>query len=638
MKKHYTKSIAIAGIFLYSSFNAFSQSNPLEWASAAGGAGNNEISKAVTVDNNGNVYTTGRFSGTSDFDPSSGTFDMTSQGNADVFIQKLNSNGDLIWSKQIGGSTGADQGYGITSDDSGIYIGGSFKSSTDFDPGTSSFTMTHSGSGFDGFILKLDFDGNFIWANQFGGSANDAPNELIIDENGDLLVTGYFNGTAVFGSTSLTASTNEDAFVFKMDSNGNYVWVKAFTSSSSARGKGITSDSELGVYITGWFEGNIDLDPSTNSSMNTSVGDRDAFMCKLDSSGTFIWGQSIGSIGLDQGKSLSVNSLGDIYLIGQFSETADFDSNGNSLNLISDGATDCFVKKMNPNGTMIWAKRFGGLNGDFATKIIVDPNDDIYLSGVFQGSVDFDLGTSEFILSSNGVQDFFIEKLNIDGDLIWAEAIGSTGNDQSFDAVLDAMGNIYVCGHYEATVDFDFGINTDTYTSNGERDIFVLKLEASCIQPDNTVTSNGNTISSVVNNVNYQWINCLDNSAIVGETGQSFTATQNGSYAVVVEDNNCSDTSECVSINSIGMKELASNLFSIFPNPTNDFLNINVIGQTTPFKLEIISLSGTQIFQQVFNHGITNPIDVRNFTEGMYFIKMTTSNGNNSIKKFQRVE
>ncbi len=257
-----------------------------------GPSGNSEKGYSIAVDSSG-VYTTGYFTDTADFDPGTGVVNLTALGAIgiyDIYISKLDLNGNYLWVKQIG-STGGDHARGIKVDSSGIYTTGYFSGTVDFDPGTntSSF-LTSAGSG-DLFVSKLDLSGNYIWAKGMGGTGDDR---------------GYF----------------------------------------------ITTDSN-GVYSTGYFNGTADFDPGADSYNLTSAGSTDIYISKLDSStGVFVWAKQMGGTGADYGRSARVDSSGSVYTAGYFTGTADFDPGAGTVNFTSSGVNDIFVSKLTPLDTI----------------------------------------------------------------------------------------------------------------------------------------------------------------------------------------------------------------------------------------------------------------------------------------------
>ncbi len=161
----------------------------VEWGKTFGGnLGGNFLNygRSIAVDDDGNIYTTGSFEGTGDFDPGPGVYNLTSNSEYDVFISKLDRNGNFLWAKCFGGMSSnvsapiSDIGYGIVTDkDGNVYVCGAFENTVDFDPGSGVYNISSSG-GEDIFILKLDASGNFIWVKTLGGSWQDVARSIAI--------------------------------------------------------------------------------------------------------------------------------------------------------------------------------------------------------------------------------------------------------------------------------------------------------------------------------------------------------------------------------------------------------------------------------------------------------------------------
>ncbi|MBL0096296.1 MAG: hypothetical protein IPP46_07150 [Bacteroidetes bacterium] len=158
------------------------------WAGKAGGTGN-EYGDYMTSDGSGNIYVTGRFDGTCDFDPGAGTVNKTSAGSSDIYIAKYSSAGNLIWAISTGG-TGLDRGYCLDVDATGnIYLAGTFAGTVDLDPGPG--TSTHiSAGGTDMFVAKYDSSGNFVWSKAFGLLNTEYAEAIALDGNGFFLPYG----------------------------------------------------------------------------------------------------------------------------------------------------------------------------------------------------------------------------------------------------------------------------------------------------------------------------------------------------------------------------------------------------------------------------------------------------------------
>ena len=207
------------------------QNHYFDWAISEGGT-STDLSFCITTDDEENVYVTGIFQNTVDFDPGPSVALHSSNGVSDIFIQKLSPTGELIWVKSIGGIS-ADFGYAIATDEEGnVFVTGNFHLTVDFDPGPGVFNLIADGSQSeeDIFILKLDSDGNFVWAKKIGGPFADSGNSIDLDGTGNIYVTGIFSDQVDFdpglGVSNISSNGDLDAFVLKLDSNGEFLWVK----------------------------------------------------------------------------------------------------------------------------------------------------------------------------------------------------------------------------------------------------------------------------------------------------------------------------------------------------------------------------------------------------------------------------
>lgn len=471
------------------------QTPAYEWAKQFGGT-LNDYAYSIAVDTAGNVYTTGFFQGTVDFDPGANTINLTSAGASDIFISKVDAAGNFVWAKRIGG-TASDYGFALTLDKfSNVYVSGYFKGLADFDPGANTVNLIPTGS-FDVFITKFDAAGNFAWAKKFDGASDESCTSIKVDEFGNIYTVGSFNSATDFdpgaNTVTLTPFGSTDIFISKLDAAGNFVWVKQMGGAGLDAGKFITVDATGNVYVSGYFLGTSDFDPSNNTANLVSAGVEDIFVSKLDASGNFLWAKQFGGTSADYGLSLAVDASGNVFSTGFFNGTADFDPSANTSNLTSAGLDDFFISKLDASGNLVWVKQIGSTSYDEAKYITMDASFNLYITGSFNGTVDFDPSVNINNLTSAGGDDVFICKLDASGNFVWAKQLGGTSNDYATSIKVDASNKVYTSGYFQGTGDFDPSINTVNLVSAGGPDAFIHKVNQSI----STTISESNLISEI---------------------------------------------------------------------------------------------------------------------------------------------
>ncbi len=465
-------------LFSISILPLFPQNITSEWAYSIGGS-SDDYGNSITSDNYGNIYTTGRFQDTADFEFGSGITQLISNGSNDIFIHKSDSDGNLIWVKQVEGISN-DYGLSITVDDLGnVYTTGAFDETADFDPGPGVYNLTSYGD-HNAFILKLNSNGDFIWAKQMEGIGHDGGFSVTIDSSGNVFSTGRFRETVDFnpgvGVTNLTSAGQWDIYIQKLDSNGNFLWVKQMGGINYDAAFSLALDQFGNIYTTGWFSGTVDFDPNIGITNLTAAGSWDIFIQKLDSNGNFVWAKQVGGPLGDIGKSLALDQSGNVYISGYFSETADFDPGSNIYNLTSAGHWDIYILKLNSNGDFIWAKQMGGTYEDSGYAITLDSLGNVYTTGGFKGTADFDPGIGVTNLTSLGDKDIYIVKLDSNGIFNWVRQFGGYSDDEGHDLMIDTYGNVFNIGFFSDTVDFNPETGVNNLYAVGETDIFIQKL------------------------------------------------------------------------------------------------------------------------------------------------------------------
>lgn len=453
-----------------------------EWVIAFGGLNAGE-SAGVVIDNESNVYTAGFFQNAFTF--GGGANDPTPIGQRDIFVAKTDKEGAFVWAKAIG-SNNIDEGKAIAVDASGgAYVTGRFRGTADFDPNVGVANRTSTGDD-DVFVMKLNADGTFGWANTFGGTTIDEGYGIAAGA-ASVVATGYFSGTADFepatvGGTGVLTSTDfsRDIFVVNYDSaDGALNWVNYVAGAGlNDRGNAVAIDAAGNVYVTGYF-GNADtnFNPNGAPAVPEHASSRDVFVVKYTAAGVFQWVRAIGSTGSDVGNAIVVDGDGNVYVAGSFEGTVDFDADpDNAVELISAGSDDIFILALTANGAFKWARSVGGVESDQATGLALDEEGMLHVTGSFSSNVDFDPGDGVVLLASEGAQDTFAMLLNADGELQAAGRMGGAAADIGRGIAADSSG-IYVSGSFAGPGDYDPSADEATLNTVGATDVFVVKLQ-----------------------------------------------------------------------------------------------------------------------------------------------------------------
>jgi len=458
------------------------------WAQKAGGT-SDDYGRAIAIDSDGNSYVTGYFSGTATF----GNILLTSYGGVDIYIAKLDTNGDYLWAKNAGGDAD-DYGYGISTDSSGsCYITGYFYSSPATFGTISILNNAPNEMWQDIFISKLDTNGNFLWAKKAGGTSNDQGYAIATDSYGNCYVTGWFRSNATFGTTTISSNSNADVFITKLNTNGNFLWAMdaGGTGSAYVEGYAIATDSNGNCYVTGYFGS---TEATFGTTTLTTSGGYDIFIAKLSTNGSWLWAKSAGGSNNDYGYSIDTDSSGNCYVTGWFISTATW----GSISLISSGSYDIFITKLDTSGNYIWAKKAGGTSSDTGYGINTDSNGNCYITGYFSVTAIF--GTISLI--SSGSADTFVSKLDSSGNYLWASQAGGTGSDYGRAIATDIIGNSYVTGDFVNSAVY----GPSSLTSYGNRDMYVANFGVptyTVLSPNGGETWQTNTSRTVYWNVVY---------------------------------------------------------------------------------------------------------------------------------------
>jgi len=450
-----------------------------DWVNTRGGTGF-ESSSNIILDGDGNIYVAGLFTGTIDFDSSAGTAYATSSGGGDAYLLKLDPNGVFEWVKTWGGS-GDDTAASISSDGlNGLVVSGRFSNTIDLDPGVGTAFATSSG-GYDMYLSKFDIDGVFEWSGVWGSTGSDVGAFVVPTFSDAVYVMSNFAGVVDFDpgvdTAFATSSGGFDMALSRFNSDGIFEWVKTWGGTGNEILGGSSSvglDGTGSVYVLGSFSGTVDFDPSAGTAFATSSGSGDAFVSKFDPDGTFEWVKTWGGTGSDGARGVFFDDESNIYMIGSFADTVDFDPGVETVFATSSGSADASLSKFDSGGTFEWVKTWGGTGNEFVENGLVD-GDSIYVFGSFSNTVDFDPSASTALATSSGAGDAFVSRFDMGGTFEWVKTWGGTGSDTS--SHMKFLGEkAFVSGSFQNTVDFDFSVGTENRTSAGSADPYLLVL------------------------------------------------------------------------------------------------------------------------------------------------------------------
>ena len=361
------------------------------------------------------------------------------------------------WSERFGDAS-LQRGYGVATDGSGnMIVAGAFLGTVDFGGGP----LTDLGDG-DIFVAKFDPSGNHIWSQRFGDASEQWSEAIVVDQAGNVIVTGGMAGTVDFGGGPLVSSGDNDIFVAKFGAGGNHIWSQRFGDPSEQYGKGVAADGLGNVIVTGRMVGNADF----GGGLLIGDGQPDIFVAKFDSSGNHLWSERFGDTNLQWGRSVATDGSGNMIITGRLKGTVDF-GGGPLTAAINE---NIFVAKFGPSGNHIWSQRFGeGSCIAWGSSVSVDGLGNVIVSGPFWGSVNFGGG----LLWTAGRFDTYIAKFDPSGNHIWSKRFGDGEDSSSHGVAVDGSWNVIITGSMEGTVDFGGG----PLTCSGEHDIYIAKFD-----------------------------------------------------------------------------------------------------------------------------------------------------------------
>ena len=534
----------------------------------------------------------------------------------------------------------------------------------------------------------------YDWGKAYGGIGEDVVRAMHADAEGNVYTTGYFTDNADYdpgeGVSEIVSNGFFDVFVQKLNTDGDLEWVISFGDFMFDYGTGLDVDSEGNVYVTGVYQETVDFDPGEGVFELTSNGGEDVFVLKLTSNGEFVWARGMGSPFYEEPTSVGVDDAGNVYVSGYFSEQGDYNPGDETFTLTSNGGQDLFIVKLNVDGNFAWAFNIGGPQQELALGMDVSSDGNVYITGFFNDTVDFDPGAGvdqrtapggsqgyvlnldsngEYVYAtvfggagnvtaydvsvnsggevfaagsftndvaiggidfiSEGFEDALVVKLNASGDITWARTLAGEGFQNAYDVSADPFGNVVLAGYFEGTADFDpsdEGVFQLTKNSAEPFDAFYCMLDGAGI---------------FVNAGQFGGTNFLEHHGVSTDSnGNIYLAsafqgsvdldpTPNSEETVSAVDFRDNYVIKLLADPSVGTNDLQSlPALSVYPNPATDHIQVVLPGSKYGVTFAIFDQSGRRLKQGLLGFE-TNQISLNGITSGVYILRV---NGYQPVK------
>ena len=469
----------------------------LQWARQIGGPGFIDLKNTVT-DSPGNVYIIGSFQGTVDFDPSSATQTRSSGPNLDLFVAKYTADGGLVFVNQI--SVATDDGdityaEDIASDASGnIFISASFRGDITLGATTLSSTPDGGRDSRDILLARYNADGSLAFAYQLGSTGTEYGYALATTSDNKILLVGRFQGEFDFdptaGETILQSGDNTDIFIARYNPDGSLDAATAFGGDDYQTANCLAVDVAGNIIIAGSYRNRITLDPSSGNGDLSNPGTRNGFVAKYDQNFNFQFAAPLLLPQNSEGEELEITTFIQLDLANNILVTGRFSGqvvvSGQSLTAV--GGDDIYLAKYQPDGGLVFARRYGDTSFEEARDVTTDQAGNLYIVGNFQGTLDLDETTTDDNLSNAGENDGFLAKLSPSGDYINVQPIRSNG-----EVLLKRLTRhpnnpqtLIMGGMFEENLVLTEAVS---FTSQGDFDVFLARYDLSRSPPSGNPVS-----------------------------------------------------------------------------------------------------------------------------------------------------
>ena len=618
------------------------------WAHRFGTGFSYDECDRVAVDTSGNIFITGMWNGTVDFDPDSvNTFNVSSNNNSrSRFLAKYDTNGNFSAAKNVGNAVGSlpssqDGQSGLGCDDDGnVYMSGFYGTSLTLAPGT---TLPVSGLS-DNYISKYNQQLDLIWGHRLGSNETEYSQGLFVHPEGNIIALGSFRNTIDFdpgpGVFNMTqVSSTQEGYFASYDSSGNFIFAKQLTAGTSASPIAALIDSDNNLIVTGSCAAIMDADPDTGVAMVGAGNNDQAFVAAYDSLGNYRWAFAYGDIASYNAiRYVGVDTANNIYVAGNYNPMMDIDPGADTA--VFGNVYASYVASYDTAG-------------NFRTAFSVQEvrmrikNNDIFLAGGFYGLVDFDPGPQVYPLQSDTANaswyllrmhqcDNFSETPGVisvpaicAGDTVtFSVSQGGPQYEWSFSPGLIPVGSV---NGDSVTVAVDTAAVQETvfvYSVGGCWNSVLVYATVNVNQPVTPViTTNivGDSLLTQTPAIYYQWY--LDGLAIPNANDSLLYPLANGYYMVMtIDSNGCSAFSDSLFIILEGVSELKGLNVFVYPNPVTNELKIAFDQAQPEWQLIIADAAGKEMLTRNFSN-TTETITTSDWSPGVYTLILTSAKG-----------